>query len=119
MLLQWRLPRSNSYMGARSRNANSLSAFALYLVLSLIFFARILPRHFFDYYVGRETDPSLYMWSVAWWPYVFQHHVHPFFTKLIWAPNGINLAWVTCMPLLGVLAAPFTTTLGPLATCNL
>jgi hypothetical protein len=91
----------------------------LYLALSLIFFARLLPGHLTDYYIGRDTDPSLYIWSLAWWPYVFQHHVHPFFTKLIWAPYGTNLAWVTCLPLLGFLAMPFTTALGPLATFNL
>ena len=99
--------------------SHSIFAFSIYLLLSLIFFARALPGHLSDYYVGRDTDPSLYMWSLAWWPYVFQHHAHPFFTKLIWAPFGLNLAWVTCLPLLGIAAMPLTTTLGPLATYNL
>ena len=106
-------------MRTRLRIENSLFVLAIYLLLSLVFFGRILPRHLFDYYIGRDTDPSLYMWSLAWWPYVFQHHVHPFLTRLIWAPYGINLAWVTCLPLLGILAMPLTTTLGPLATFNL
>jgi hypothetical protein len=98
---------------------NSLLAFAIYLFLSLMFFARMLPGHFFDYYIGRDTDPSLYMWSIAWWPYVVRHHAHPFLTSLIWAPHGMNLAWVTCLPLLGIVAMPLTTTLGPLATFNI
>ncbi len=106
-------------MQSRHTLANSLFAFAVYLFLSLIFFARMLPGHLFDYYVGRDTDPSLYMWSLAWWPYVLHHHAHPFLTKLIWAPQGINLAWVTCLPLLGIIATPLTNTLGPLATFNL
>ncbi len=106
-------------MQSRHRLANSLITLAIYFALSLTFFARMLPGHLFDYYVGRDTDPSLYMWSIAWWPYVFQHHVHPFFTELIWAPNGLNLAWVTCLPLLGIIAAPLTRALGPLATFNL
>ncbi len=101
------------------RNRKNVVNFAIYLALSLILFGRALPGHLFDSYVGRETDPSLYMWSLAWWPYVFQHQVHPFLTRLIWAPQGINLAWVTCLPLLGVIASPLTTTLGPLATFNL
>lgn len=105
--------------GARRHLENSPVAFAAYLLLSLIFFARILPGHLFDYYVGRDTDPSLYMWSIAWWPYVLHHHAHPFLTKLIWAPYGLNLAWVTCLPMLGLVAMPLTTTLGPLATYNL
>ena len=102
-------------LAPRSRHviANSLFAFAIYLVLSLMFFARLLPGHFFDYYVGRDTDPSLYMWSIAWWPYVFRHHAHPFLTSLIWAPHGLNLAWVTCLPLLGIVSS-VTTMLGPL-----
>ncbi len=103
--------------GRRSRE--TLIAIPAYLALSLIFFARMLPGHLFDSYVGRDTDPSLYMWSIAWWPYVLHHHAHPFLTRLIWAPQGINLAWVTCLPLLGIVAMPLTTTLGPLATFNL
>jgi hypothetical protein len=106
-------------MQSRHRLANSLIALAIYFALSLTFFARMLPGHLFDYYLGRDTDPSLYIWSIAWWPYVLQHHVHPFFTELIWAPNGLNLAWVTCLPLLGIIAAPLTRALGPLATFNL
>lgn len=98
---------------------DGLIAFAAYLALSFIVFARAIQGHWFDYYVGRDTDPSLYMWSIAWWPYVLHHHAHPFLTKLIWAPQGIDLAWVTCLPLLGIIAMPLTTTLGPLATFNL
>lgn len=94
-------------------------AFLLYLSLSLLFFGRGLIGHFSDYYVGRDTDPSLYMWSLSWWLYVLRNHVHPFFTKLIWTPHGINLAWVTTMPLLGLIAAPIEATIGPLPTFNL
>ena len=92
---------------------------SLYLCFSFLFFGRAIAGHCFDYYIGRDTDPSLYMWSLAWWPYVLQHHAHPFLTKLIWAPQGINLAWVTCLPLLGIIATPLTTMLGPLASFNL
>jgi hypothetical protein len=94
-------------------------AFLLYLTLSLLFFGRGLVGHFSDYSLGRDTDPSLYMWSLAWWLYVLRNHVHPFFTKLIWAPHGINLAWVTTMPLLGLIAAPIEAKIGPLPTFNL
>ena len=102
-----------------SDRAGAIGAFAVYVFASLIFFGRILPGHLSDYYIGRDTDPSLYMWSLAWWPYVLQHQVHPFLTRLIWAPYGLNLAWVTCLPLLGMAAIPVTTMLGPLATFNL
>jgi hypothetical protein len=94
-------------------------ALLVYLAISFLFFGRGVVGHFSDYYLGRDTDPSLYIWSLSWWLYVLQHHVHPFFTKLIWAPYGINLAWVTTMPLMGVVAAPIQATFGPLATFNL
>ena len=107
-------------MKPASRSAlGSGAAAVVYLLASVLFFARTLPGHLGEYYIGRDTDPSLYMWSLAWWPYVVQHRVHPFFTQLIWAPYGINLAWVTCLPLLGILAMPLTNALGPLATFNL
>ncbi len=112
------MDRDTDPLSSPSRR-EALSAIGAYLSLSLIFFSRALPGHLFDSYIGRDTDPSLYMWSFAWWPYVLQHHAHPFLTKLIWAPQGINLAWVTCLPLLGIVARPLTTTLGPVATFNL
>jgi hypothetical protein len=114
------LKRTLNDLAIRSHRifANGLVAFGGYLILSLVFFARAMKGHLFDYYVGRDTDPSLYMWSIAWWPYVVHHHAHPFLTKLIWAPYGLNLAWVTCLPLLGIVAMPLTTTLGALATYN-
>ena len=59
---------------ARRERLQALLAFAAYLALSLIFFGRALPGHLFDYYVGRDTDPSLYMWSLTWWPYVIRNH---------------------------------------------
>ncbi len=111
--------QSNLDPQSRRSLPNSLFAFAAYLVLSLIFFGRALSGHLSTYYVGQDTDPSLYIWSIAWWSYVIQHHVHPVFTKLIWAPYGINLAWITCLPMLGVLVAPLTKMLGPLATFNI
>jgi hypothetical protein len=94
-------------------------AATIYLTLSLLFFARILTHHLFDYYVGRDTDPSVYIWCLEWWSYVVSHHVHPFLTKLVWAPYGTNLTWFTCLPLLGILALPLTNTIGGLATFNL
>lgn len=109
-------------MKIRSRHAiaGTAGAFVAYLTASLIFFARMLPGHLADYYVGRNTDPSNYMWTLAWWPYVLRHHVHPFLTKLIDAPIGMNLASAPApMPLLGILMTPLTNAVGPIAAYNL
>ena len=107
---------------ARSRHtiAATAFAFATYLVASLIFFARMLPGHLTDYYIGRNTDPSNYMWALTWWPFVLRHHVHPFLARLIDAPYGMNLASAPApLPLLGIVMTPLTTALGPIATYNL
>ena len=107
---------------AQSRHTIAATAFAFvtYLIASLMFFGRMLPGHLTDYYVGRNTDPSNYMWALAWWPYVLRHHVHPFLTRLIDAPFGMNLASAPApLPLLGIMMTPLTTALGPIATYNL
>ena len=111
--------QNNLMARSRRAGADNFGAFGAFLIFSLVFFGRILPGHFSDYYIGSDTDPSLYMWSLAWWSYVVHHHVQLFFTDLIWAPHGLNLALVTTMPLVGVIAAPLTSRLGPVATFNL
>ena len=42
-----------------------------------------------------------------------------FLTKAMWAPYGINLAWLTTMPLVALLASPITELLGPIASYNI
>ena len=108
-------------MRCRWRRAVAVAlAFAAYLMVSLIFFGRTLPGHLGDYYIGRDTDPSNYMWALAWWPYVLRHRVHPFLTQLLDAPIGMNLASAPApLPLLGIVVAPLTTAIGPIATFNL
>ncbi len=95
-----------------------LAAFSLYLGFSIVFFGRGIIWHFSDYYVGRGNDPSLYMWCLAWWPHVIRDHLNPFFTDILWAPVGFNLAWATCFPLLGIVTGPLEMALGPVATFN-
>lgn len=67
--------------------------------------------------VGSEA--SIFVWSLRWWPYALGHGLNPLFTHVAWAPFGLNLSWVTTTPLLGILAAPLTLTIGPIATFNL
>ena len=72
---------------------HGLLAFSIYLTFSLLVFGRPLLGHFRDTYIGRGSDPSVSMWYFVWWPYALVHRLDPFFTDLIWAPNGVNLAW--------------------------
>ncbi len=64
-------------------------------------------------------DPSEAVWFLAWTPHAILHGANPFFTTAINHPHGINLAVNTGMPLLGLLVAPLTLAVGPVASLNL
>jgi hypothetical protein len=36
--------------------------------------------------------------STATWPHAIGHGLNPIYTHAIWAPGGVNLAWVPSMP---------------------
>jgi len=101
-------------------------AFGLYLLVSLLFFGIPILRDIRHSYVGLGrpglgtgfTDPSVYMWSLEWWPHAFVHGMDPLVTHLVWAPQGVNLAWTTSVPGAAILAWPITATLGPVAAFN-
>ncbi len=64
-------------------------------------------------------DPAQMSWFLAWTPFAIGHGLNPFFTNYIDFPFGVNLASNTSVPLLGLLAAPVTLALGPVASFNL
>jgi len=66
-----------------------------------------------------STDPNFYVWSLRWWPYAVAHGLNPLYSTLIGAPTGYDLAWVTSIPPLGLLAFPVTELAGPVVTFNL
>ena len=66
-----------------------------------------------------STDPNFYVWSLRWWPYAVAHGLNPLYSTLIGAPAGYDLAWVTSIPPLGLLAFPVTELAGPVVTFNL
>jgi hypothetical protein len=58
------------------------------------------------------ADPTLQSWFLAWTPWALVHGHNPFFTTYMNYPQGVNLAANTLMPLLGLIAAPVTLSLG-------
>jgi hypothetical protein len=101
------------------RDRCGLGAFGIYLGLSMLFFGRGLVGHFTTRHVGKAVgDPALIAWFLQWISHVLVHGMNPFYTHLLWAPATFNLAWTTWMPLIGVLLAPVTRTLGPVASLN-
>jgi hypothetical protein len=95
-----------------------LSALAVYAVLSFGFIGRSVAGDLSSSYIGTSNDPSVYMWSLCWWPYAIAHRLNPIMTDAVWAPGGFDLAWTTSIPLPALLAAPLTKTFGPVVTYN-
>jgi hypothetical protein len=102
------------------RDRFGLLAFLLYLVVSILYFARAVAADPGAYFIGGaiDHDPSLYMWCLRWWPWALAHRIDPFFCPMVWAPVGVNLAWVTSLPAAALLAAPLTAAAGPVVSFN-
>jgi hypothetical protein len=103
---------------ARSRDGFGAAALIIYLVLSMIFFARGVIHDFAAAHIAIGSDPSIFMWCLVWWPYAIANHLNPFFTDKIWVPSGFNVAWSTSIPLQSILAWPLTRVWGPVAAFN-
>lgn len=96
----------------------SLAAYGLYAAVSVILFGRRLISDFAHSYVGLYADPSLFIWSIAWWPYAICSRLNPILTHSIFAPVGMNLAWTTTIPLASLCVWPITAAYGPVASYN-
>ena len=94
-------------------------AFVLYLAISISVFGVLVVGSPARVYIGYDTDPSVMMWFLTWWPHALTHNLNPFLTKVIWAPIGYNLAWATSMPGPALLAYPITRRFGPVVSYNL
>ncbi|WP_297367991.1 hypothetical protein [Acidocella sp.] len=62
--------------------------------------------------LGGDGDTTAFIWYLGWWPYALTHHLNPFFGTMIWAPQGLNLIWVNCIPVIALLAWPLTWAVG-------
>ncbi len=96
-----------------------VAALLVYASISLALFGRALLGNFGRYHLGLGNDPSFLMWALVWWPHAIRHGLNPFVCRLVWAPDGFNLAWSGGIPLLSIALSPLTTAAGPVATYNL
>jgi len=105
-----------------SGRRQAATALAFYLVISIGYFGlHVLPH------LGSETvalrnwsDPTVNMWSLAWWPYAVLHGMNPLVTHVLFVPDRINLAATspTLCPLAGIVGAPITIAFGPIVSYN-
>ena len=73
------------------------------------------PAH---YIVGRWGDPAQYLWTLSWGPFALSHHLNPFFSTYLNAPEGFNAMWNT-PPLSSFVMWPATAAFGPIVSFNL
>ena len=97
-----------------------LFAFGIYLALALVIFGPTVLPHLQDRVLTTlPGDWSLFAWSFRWWPHAIYRGVNPLFTRELWYPSGLNLAWTTNMPVPSLVLAPITLVAGPVAAFNL
>jgi hypothetical protein len=95
----------------------------LYAAVSVWYFGRHVLPHLGTESIGLRnwTDPTVNMWSLAWWPHALLHGLNPLVTNALFAPDRIDLAATTSTlcPLAGILGAPLTVAFGPIVSYNL
>lgn len=103
----------------RITSNQALSAFLLYLALSILIFGRHAVRYPSVACVcGVSNDPGSYMWAFVWWPHALVHGLNPFFTHYLWTSSGVNVAQGAMVPTAALLMFPVTELFGPVVTYN-
>jgi hypothetical protein len=104
---------------AHPRLAFASLAFVCYVLVLVVLLPQLGNIFTGDRYVGVRSDPTLYIWGFAWWPYAITHGINPLITHVIWAPRGANIAWDGDTPGLALLAWPLTALVGPVVSFNI
>ncbi len=113
--------RVSGWLASGRRQATT--ALALYVVISIGYFGVHVLPHLASTYVGLPnwTDPTVNVWSLAWWPYAVLHGMNPLVTHALFVPDRIDLAATspTLCPLAGIVGTPLTIAFGPIVSYNL
>jgi hypothetical protein len=67
----------------------------------------------------NASDQAFFEWLLAYAANCVRHGTNPFWTTLLNAPDGVNLASNTAVTVLGVVLSPLTLTIGPTMTFTL
>jgi dolichyl-phosphate beta-glucosyltransferase len=84
-----------------------------YALVSFLYFGRPIADHPGRYLIGYSRDPQIFVWSFAWFLHALETWQNPFVSHAIYAPDGVNLVWITSVPGLGILFTPITALFGP------
>jgi hypothetical protein len=96
-----------------------LAAFGVYLAGSLVLYAVPVLSRFGHVFVGAgRGDARFYVWCLVWWPHALGAGLDPFTPHVIWAPQGLDMAWATGLPGPALALAPVTLAFGPVVASN-
>ena len=104
---------------SRSLAAGAFGAFVVYQALSILFYGRGMISRLTEVHAGNRRDPQIFIWCFQWWPHAIAQRLDAFHPRIIWAPEGVELAWVTSVPLPSLIAAPLTARYGAVVSYNL
>ncbi|MDP9331215.1 MAG: hypothetical protein M3P11_11325 [Actinomycetota bacterium] len=97
-----------------------LAAFLLFQLGSFALYAWPIAGDFAHRYIGvGKGDSKIYQWSLTWLPWAISHHQSPFYTTAVFAPDGVDLHWVTTLPGPALVMWPVTKAFGALVSYNL
>ena len=90
-----------------------------YTAFTLLWIGRGVVLHPTTRVLGNaDRDKTILMWSFRWWPHAIAHGQDPFVANVVWAPHGVDLAWVTSSPTLALVLSPLTAAFGPVFSYN-
>lgn len=93
-----------------------IAALLIYAACSIIYIDH--GESLFAKISGSGSDPFIFIWDFAWWPWAIAHHQNLLHTNLLWQPLGVYLGWITSIPLLAIVGSPLTILFGPVFTYN-
>lgn len=96
----------------------AIAALVVYLVAALALFGRPLFAGGTRQCICLGGDDQIFVWAFAWWPHALLHGLNPFSTKIIYAPQGFDIALGALVPAAALLMAPVTAIAGPLFAYN-
>jgi hypothetical protein len=97
----------------------TVAAAGAYAACSVARFGLPILGHLSSRFVGAGgNDADLYAWSLTWWPHALWTGTNPFLARVVFAPHGVNLAWVTGIPGLALAMAPITAAFGAVVSSN-
>jgi hypothetical protein len=104
--------------GRLGQPLRTCGVFVAYVLLSMLTIGRFALPHLASICACNGGESASYMWGLAWWPHALAGGLNPFYTHLLWAPTGGNVAQAAMMPAAAIAAAPITELFGPIASYN-